>query len=162
MNTLVIGLGNPILTDDGIGVKIAYNVHRIISNRGCSDIKVTEASVGGLRLMEEMVGYDKVILIDAIKTKTGSKPGTLHRMSIDDLRDISPTQHSACAHDTTLVTAIDAGKLLGFQLPKDIVIIAVEVENVTDFGDEPTPAVSESIPKATKVVLGELESFNSI
>ena len=159
MNTLVIGLGNPILTDDGVGVKVAYNVDEIISTGDFASVTVTEASVGGLRLMEEMVGYDRVILIDAIKTISGSKPGTLHRMSLDDLREVCPTQHSACAHDTTLVTAIDTGKLLGLKLPDTLTIIAIEVENVTEFSDEPTPAVSDAIPLATAAVLDELARY---
>ena len=66
MKTLIVGLGNPILTDDGVGVKVAYAVEEALSPNIPENLTVTEASVGGLRLMELMVGYDRVILIDAI------------------------------------------------------------------------------------------------
>ena len=156
MKTLVIGLGNPILTDDGVGVKVAYEVDEILNNLNHDGIDVKEASVGGLRLMEEMVGYDRVILIDAIMKPGGGNPGTIHRMTLDDLRKISPTQHSACAHDTSLVTALEAGSIMGLHLPKNIVIFAIEVENVDEFNENPTCAVAEAIPIVTDAVLKEL------
>ncbi len=154
--TLVIGLGNPILTDDGVGVKVAYEVERVLASVNSEGIFVTEASAGGLRLMELMIGYEQVILIDALIGCSGNLPGTVHRMTLDDLRNISPTQHSACAHDTTLVTALELGEQMGLALPKEINIYAIEVENVTDFCEEPTPAVAAAIPKVTAAVLGDL------
>jgi hydrogenase maturation protease len=106
--------------------------------------------------MELLIGYDRVILIDAIMTKNGNKFGTIHKMTLDDLREISPTQHSASAHDTSLVNALDAGVAMGFHLPKEFTIYAVEVENILDFNNNPTPAVADAIPKVTAAVLAEL------
>ncbi len=154
--TLVVGLGNPILTDDGIGVIVANKVEKALGSLDLDSVTVTEASVGGLRLMELMVGFDRVILIDAILSSNGAKPGTIQFMSLEDLSDISPTQHSACAHDTSLITALELGKHLGLNLPEDIIIYAVEVANVCDFSDQPTPAVAEAVPKVTELVLNEL------
>jgi hydrogenase maturation protease len=155
MKTIVIGLGNPILTDDGVGVKVAYELERILATRHPQLADVTEASAGGLRLMELMIGYDRAIIVDAF-TNGSKTPGKMHRMTLDDLRDISPTQHSASAHDTTLVTALDAGKALGMHLPDEVVIFAIEVENVIDFSDEPTTAVAAAIPGVVTAVLNEL------
>ena len=155
--TLVVGLGNPILTDDGVGVKVAYEVERALAAIDSSDITVTEASAGGLRLMEMMIGYDRVILVDAFIGDKGDKPGTVRRMTLDDLRCISPTQHSACAHDTSLVTALDLGARMGLYMPKEISIHAIEVENISDFSEEPTPAVAAVIPEVTAAVLAELD-----
>jgi hydrogenase maturation protease len=157
MKTLVVGLGNPILTDDGVGVRVAYAVEEVLATADRPDITVTEASVGGLRLMELLEGYDRVILIDALKLKTEQKVGTIHRMTLEDLRKISPTQHSASAHDTSLVTALDAGRKIGLHLPSDFIIYAIEVENIMDFSEQPTPAVAEAIPKVTAAVLNELQ-----
>ena len=154
MKILVIGLGNPILTDDGVGVKVAYALEDILADSR-PDVVVTEASAGGLRLMELMLGYDRAIIVDAF-TNGSNTPGKMHRMTLDDLRDISPTQHSASAHDTTLVTALDAGKALGMHLLDEVVIYAIEVENVIDFSEEPTTAVAAAIPGAVTAVLHEL------
>lgn len=156
MRTIVIGLGNPILTDDGVGVLIANQVAERLTEKPAQDIHVTEASVGGLRLMELMSGYNRVILIDAFKLKNGNQPGKIHRMSLDDLQSISPTQHSASAHDTSLVTALEAGRALGLPIPEEVIIFAIEVENISDFSDKPTPAVANAIPKVTSAVLDEI------
>ena len=161
MKTLVVGLGNPILTDDGVGVKVAYEVEKAImaaphlADNG-DKIDVIEASAGGLRLMELMIGYDRLVLIDAFSAVSERQPGKIHRMTFDDLRDISPTQHSSSAHDTTFVTAIEMGRTIGLKLPTMISIYGIEVENLYEFGDEPTPAVAAAIPEATAAVLSEL------
>jgi hydrogenase maturation protease len=118
MRTIIIGLGNPILTDDGVGVKVAYEVETRLGDNIPADLTITEASVGGLRLMELLVGYDRAIIIDAIQTRNGHPAGSIFTMGLQDLREISPTQHSASAHDTTLVTALDAGKEIGIETPR--------------------------------------------
>jgi len=161
MKTLILGLGNPILTDDGVGVRVAEAVHAALPPD--TSIEVDEVSVGGLGLMERLIGYERVILIDALHNGTSSgasqaTPGTLHRMTLDDLRAISPTQHSASAHDTSLVTALETGRRMGLPLPTELVIYAVQVENIIDFGDTPTPAVAAAIPKAAQAVLAELNN----
>ncbi len=160
MKTVIIGLGNPILTDDGVGVKAAYALKNQLAARSwlpATPVDVMEASVGGLRLMEMMIGYDRAILVDAIRYGR-NHPGHMHRMTLDELRTISPTQHSASAHDTTLVTALDAGHAMGLHLPKEVVIFAIEVENVSEFGEEPTTAVSAAIPEVVTAVINECRS----
>jgi hydrogenase maturation protease len=154
MRTLILGLGNPILTDDGVGVRVAEAVKDCLPPD--APIDITEVSVGGLTLMETMIGYERVILIDAIQ-QAGSRPGAFRRMTLDDLRAISPTQHSASPHDASLITALQMGERMGLALPREITIFAVQVENVTDFSDQPTPAVAAAIPRVTAAVLAEIK-----
>ena len=153
MKTLVLGLGNPILTDDGVGGRVAEIVRARLLDK--AHIDVTEISVGGLTLMEAMIGYDRVIVIDAIQ-KNGDRPGTIYRMTLEDLHAISPTQHSGSPHDTNLITALEIGKRMGMTLPQDIVIYAISVENVIDFGDRLTPAVAAAVPQVVASILGEI------
>jgi hydrogenase maturation protease len=155
MKTLVIGLGNPILTDDGVGVKVAYAVRNSLALDGRDDVTVTEASVGGLHLMEAMVGYDRVILIDAIQT-SGAKLGTIRRLTLDDIASAIPTQHSASAHDMNLPTALEMGRRLDLALPEIIEIFAIEAEDVVTFGETCTPAVEAAIPVVAEMVLRTL------
>ncbi|NOZ70416.1 MAG: hydrogenase maturation protease [Chloroflexi bacterium] len=155
MKTLVIGLGNPILTDDGVGVKVAYAVENALPADLRPYVEVTEASVGGLRLMEMMVGYDCVIIIDAILDES-APPGTIHRMTLPDLAAISPLQHTASAHDVSLIIALETGRRMGLSLPDRIIIYAITVNNVLDFGDQLTPAVAKAVSWAAQAVLDEL------
>ena len=157
MKTIIIGLGNPILTDDGVGVKVAQLLEETIDLDAHPDLTITEASVGGLRLMESLLGYDRVVLIDAYYlNQETTKPGKIHHLSLDDLRSVSPTQHSTSAHDTSLVTALDAADKMGYKVPQDFIIYAVEVENILEFSETPTPAVAKAIPVVTSEIISEL------
>ncbi len=155
--TLIIGLGNPILTDDGVGVKVAQELETLIDLDAHPELTITEASAGGLRLMETLLGFDRVVLIDAFYlNRETTTPGKIHHLTLDDLRSVSPTQHSTSAHDTSLVTALDAAEKMGYQIPQEFSIYAVEVENILDFSEIPTPAVAKSIPIVVSQIIEEL------
>jgi hydrogenase maturation protease len=140
------------LTDDGIGIQVV----RELAMRSLPDnVTCAEASMGGLRLLEIIAGYDRVILVDAIQTITG-KPGDIHRLRTNDLR---ASRHAGSTHDLSLPGALILGRNVGMMLPADeaILIIAVEVEDAMTFSEECTPAVAAAIPCAVEAVLTELE-----
>ena len=151
MKTLVLGLGNPLLTDDGVGLRVARELRTRLCGR--PDVVVEEDYWGGLRLMERMVGFDRSIVIDAICT--GGEPGTIRCLRVQDM----PTQHTASAHDATLSTALSFGHRVGASLPDpdDVLVVAVEAADVTSFGEECTPQVDAAIPRAVETVLRELD-----
>lgn len=147
----MLGLGNPILTDDGVGIYVV----RVLAAR-CSrdDLAFAEACVGGLRLLEIIAGYERVIILDAIRTP-GGQPGHLHRLRPDDLQ---ASLHTGSTHDLTLPGALALGRGLGLPLPDDeaITILAVEVEDVTTFGETCTPLVQAAISRVAQLVLEEV------
>jgi hydrogenase maturation protease len=149
VNTIVIGLGNPILGDDGVGWQIAQRLQQ--RSDFPSDIEVDCLSLGGISLMERLIGYDRAILIDSFVTH--SNPiGTLSCFSLDQL----PTHalgHTYSAHDTTLQNALKIGQDLGAQLPKEIMVVAVEAQNVYDFSEQLTPEVAAAIPNAVQMII---------
>ncbi len=151
MKTLVLGLGNPILTDDGVGILVVREVADRCSRNG---VHFAEASVGGLRLLDTLVGYERVILVDAIRTPEG-EPGEVYRLDVGDLRG---SLHSGSTHDLSLPGALALGRSLGMELPADenMVIVAVEVEDVLTFGETCTPPVQAAIPRALQLVLTEI------
>jgi len=154
---LIVGLGNPILTDDGIGI---YVMREVAAQCARDDVVFAEASVGGLRLLDTIRGYERVILVDAIQTCTG-RPGDIYRLRPNDLR---ASLHSGSTHDVSLPGALALGRGLGMSLPSDeaLSIVAIEVEDVLTFGEACTPAVAAAIPRAVEVVLAELGTGESI
>jgi hydrogenase maturation protease len=148
MKTLVIGLGNPILTDDGAGIYAARMVEQALPPD--VGVDVTELAVGGLQLMETMIGYDRVILIDAIWAPEGDVGRVLHF----DARALPDTMNSASAHDADLPTALRVGRQLGALLPADenIEIVAITAREVLTFDSEPTPPVTAALPEAVSLV----------
>lgn len=150
VKTLIIGLGNPIVSDDSVGLRVVAEVAQRLADR--ADVEVTEDYWGGLRLMERMVGFRRAIVVDAIQT--GSPPGTIHRLTPNSI----PTQRSASAHDVNLATALELGRQAGLPLPANehILLVAVEADDVTTFGEQCTPAVQAAIPAAVEEVLRAL------
>jgi hydrogenase maturation protease len=150
MKTLVLGLGNPILTDDGVGIHVVRAAAEVCLQ---SDVAYTEASVGGLRLLEIVAGYERVIIVDAIQTTDG-RPGDLYQLHPNDLR---VSLHTGSTHDLSFPSALALGRSLGMPLPpdKEITILAVEVEDVTTFGERCTPRVEAAIPWLTQMVLDQ-------
>lgn len=152
MTTLVLGLGNPILTDDGVGI---HAVRSVSAHCQRHDLAFAEASVGGLRLLDTIAGYEQVIVVDAIQTHDG-KPGDIHRLHPND---VQTSLHAGSTHDLSLSGALALGRNLGMMLPDDeaIVIIAIEVEDVLTFGEVCTPSVQAAIPRAAQMVLKVLQ-----
>ena len=149
MKTIVVGLGNPILGDDGVGWQIARQVQ--LRSEFPLDVDVDCLSVGGISLMERLIGYDRAILIDSFVTNK-NPVGTLFCFSLDEL----PNQalgHIFSAHDTTLQNALKVGQELGALLPKEITVVAVEAQDVYDFSEQLTPAVAAAVPTAIQAIL---------
>lgn len=149
MRTLVIGLGNPILTDDGVGIYTARALRDMLPPEASVD--VVELSVGGLRLMETMVDYDHVILIDALWAPADRRGEVL----VFDARDMPETLNTRSTHDADLLTALRIGRALGAHLPEDadIQIVAITAYDVLDFCEQPSPPVLVAIPLACEAVL---------
>jgi hydrogenase maturation protease len=80
LKTLVLGLGHPIRTDDGVGI---YVVRAAGARCGRNDVAFAEASAGGLQLLDFMAGYERLILVDAIQTRAG-RPGDVYRLLSGD------------------------------------------------------------------------------
>ena len=158
MKTLIIGLGNPILGDDGVGWVVAEQVRSVLLDPQSTiynpqSVEVDCASLGGLSLMERLTDAERVILVDAIFT--GTVPvGTVSRFLLDELPNLS-AGHSASAHDTSLRNALQVGRDMHVPLPEDenVLIVTVEAEAVYDFSQELSPAVAAAVPVALQNVL---------
>jgi len=152
MKTLVLGLGNPLVIDDRVGLLVAAELKRLLADR--PDTEVAEDYWGGLRLMERMIGYDRAVIIDAICT--GAEPGTVHHLSPSAI----PTQRSASAHDVNLPTALAFGRNTGAHLPRDeeILLIGIEAEDILTFAERCTPAVEAAVSRAVDDVLKSLDA----
>jgi hydrogenase maturation protease len=153
VSNLVLGLGNPILGDDGVGWRIADEVERRLG--GLTGVEVERSSSGGLSLMERMVGYRRVVIADAIRS--GGAAGDVLTFSLEDLADPG-AGHTTSAHDATLQTALELGRAAGADLPRTIEVVAVEAPEAFTFSEALTPAVSAAVPRAADRVLEALRA----
>jgi len=149
LKTLILGIGNPILRDDGIGPRLIQELQEHITD---PDISMQETSLSGVNLMEILIGFDRAIIIDAIQGC--GKPGQVYRLTTQDFG--APQKDAFSEHNMSLFQSIELGRKLAFHMPSQIVIIAIEAENVTDFGEGLTPDVERAVPVVVKQVLAEL------
>jgi hydrogenase maturation protease len=146
MKTLVLGLGNPILSDDAVGIRIAQGLGQKTSIQD-----VVGTSEAGIALLDYAVGYDKLVTIDSIMTEKG-KPGELYKLGLEDLR---PGLNLSSSHGVDIATAFTLGERFGYPMPKQVTIYAVEIADNTTFGEKCTQEVEEKIPFIVRQIAEE-------
>ncbi|MDP1548001.1 MAG: hydrogenase maturation protease [Anaerolineales bacterium] len=161
MKTLVVGLGNPILGDDGVGWRVAEEVRRQLISiltpalKGAGHtVDVECLSLGGLGLMEHLIGYQRAILVDSFKVD--DDPGSILILKLSDLPNYS-AYHTASAHDTSLQNAIELGRTMGADLPEDVEIVGISTRRVYDFSEELSQPVADAVPFAARIVTDLIE-----
>ena len=149
MKTLVLGLGNPILSDDAVGIRVVEELEGKVDQK---EVTLVETTVAGLGLLDFLTGYDRAIIIDAIQT-VGGQAGRIYRL---DPEALDFTRHSASPHDVNLATALELGKRLELSLPQQIIIFAIEVADASTFSEECTPEVRRAIPACVEMIIQEI------
>jgi hydrogenase maturation protease len=149
MKTTVLGLGNPIFGDDGVGLRVVEELQKQIHDK---DITVEGAELAGLDMLEKLSGYDRVIIIDAIQT--GGRVGEIYQLTPADLKS---TVHTGTPHDVNFTTALEFGERIGVKLPSKIDIVAIEIAPNVAFSEELTPEIEKVVPEAVKRVLRLLD-----
>jgi len=150
MKTIVLGVGNPILRDDGVGIHVVKQLKQHIND---PNVTLDEALTGGMNLLDMIRGYDKAILIDAIKMKNG-RNGEVKRFLLSDFSSI----HSYNPHDVTLLEALQLAEKLGEnRIPREIIVIGIVLEEMPlEFGEHLSSTVAAAVPKAVEIALSEL------
>jgi hydrogenase maturation protease len=140
MRSLVLGIGSPIMSDDSVGLRVAEEVR----NLGLEGVEVQDHSTSGLDIIEIVLDFDRVIVVDAIITGR-FPPGTSRTLTT---QDFDHTISSGSPHEINIFTAIELGrKIYPGRMPNEIVLVAVEVADVVTVSEEMTPEVEGAIPK---------------
>lgn len=152
MKVLVLGLGNTLLTDDGIGIYVARELEKIID---APNVTIEEASVAGFNIIDLVQGYDVLILIDAVQAE-GVEPGEICQLETDSLMS---TARLNCVHQINLATALQLGLQLGCPMPEIVEIYAIGTTDTQTFGEKCTPAVEQAIPKITRILADRVQPY---
>ncbi len=151
MKTLVLGLGNELMGDDGVGIVAARVLSREL--RGRAD--VIGGSLHGVALLDIFVGYDRAIVIDAICTGQ-YPPGTILEINPADLRPVEVPS----PHFTGLPEMFRLAEEMGLPFPKEVRIMAMEVADPFTVGGEMTPAVRKALTKLIAGVKACVQRWN--
>jgi len=155
MRTIVLGVGNKILGDDGVGLHVVNELKKYIKNN--SNVTIDEAATGGMNLLDLLLGYEKAIIVDAVKSDD-AKIGEIKRITLGDF----DTMHSCNPHDVSLIEAIELAKKMGEdRIPKEIIIIGIMMKQLPcEFKETLSKKISSAVPKAVELTLNELRNEN--
>jgi len=138
---LLLCLGNDILKDDGVGLFAGREVKKKFNGK----IDFVESAESGLALLDYLIGYKRVLILDSIK-REDREPGRIVEMRVEELEVSS----SPSPHYVGLPMSLQIGKRLGFPLPEEIRILAMEVEDPYTLEEGLTEKVSLSFPDYVK------------
>ena len=124
---LVLGMGSEILMDDGVGSRLANKLREENLPPG---FHIETSNIGGLELLEIIKDYDQLIILDGMRG--GSEVGDLHFFSPENFRE---TLHLSTKHDASFLNALKVGEHVGYNLPRSIIIVGIEVEEDRCFGE---------------------------
>jgi hydrogenase maturation protease len=143
---LILGLGNAILRDDGVGIKVV----RLLAETGPHPgIDLKEAEVAGFALIDLLEGYERAVVVDAVRVND-AEPGDIILFSSDSLE---PSLHLVAGHQIDLPTALEMGRQLGRPVPSTVHIVGVQVQDDRTFDEACTPAVEAAVPQAARIAL---------
>jgi hydrogenase maturation protease len=150
MKTLVLGLGNELISDDGLGLLV---VRRLKEENG-SRAEFIECSMSGMALLELFVGYDRAIVVDAVKTGR-EIPGTIYELKPEDLGPV----FAPSPHYSGLPELLDTAAQLGLDFPSEIKIFAMEVLDPYTIGGGLTKPVEEALGNLVDKIRTQLHSW---
>ncbi|OGD57375.1 hypothetical protein A3K78_04580 [Candidatus Bathyarchaeota archaeon RBG_13_52_12] len=144
MRTLVIGVGNLLRTDDGVGIHLINRLSKLHP-----EIDTFDAAMGSIEILEAMKSYERVVIVDSIET--GVEPGTIYRVNLARGEKPPVINYS---HGTDILTILELGRqLYGDGMPRDIVLIAIEAEDTITISDKLTRRVQEAIDDVLQSIL---------
>ncbi len=144
---LVLGVGNSILSDEGIGVHLA---RRLAAENLPANVEVQDGGTQGLELLDYMDDVAKLIIVDCVKA--GDEPGSIFRFEPDAI-DVIPRQYKISFHDLGIYDFLRIASALDILPPT--VIFGMEPEKIT-WGEELSPSVERKMGRLKELVLEEI------
>ncbi len=147
---LVIGVGNPLARDEGVGIRVIERLHR---RRLPAGVEVVDAGTDLVGVLPRMAEARRCVLVDAVRA--GGRPGEVHRLALEEVLERAGAEAPwRSAHDLSVVGALRLARETGLRLPPTV-LVGVEPAEVA-LGEGLTPAVEAAVESAVEAVLAEL------
>ncbi|MBN1317307.1 MAG: hydrogenase maturation protease [Anaerolineales bacterium] len=151
-HTLILGLGNPLMADDGAGIQV---VELLMGNELPAGVKVQDGGTAGIGLVPEMEGYQRVFLIDC--ALMGAKPGEWKRFTLHESNILNENDSPLSLHNAGLPDALCLADALQI-LPKQVIIYGIQPDRV-EWDQAMSEEVRDAIPEMARAILVEI--YNS-
>jgi hydrogenase maturation protease len=151
--TVVLGLGNPILSDDGVGLVVAIELKRLLAVAPIRGVDVLASTRAGFELIDLLRGYTRAIILDCI-VLPNPQPGQVCRLTLDD---VSGCARLVNAHEVSVGTAFRLAERIGIPMPGEVEIIAVEAGDASTIAEALTPAVQATVAPLAREIHASLK-----
>ena len=146
-----MGIGNTIRGDDGIGIYIAEEIKKKLSNKK-NNISVISTETAGLNLLNLIAGYKRLIIIDSIQVNTDNDLGHIYELEINQINSSNSHFNS---HDIDFSKLFKLGKKLGIKLPRKIKIYGIGIFFVKGFEQRCNPRLGKMIPDIAQCIINK-------
>ena len=154
MKTLVLGIGNTLLTDEGIGVHVIHHLQQY--HAGKENINYIDGGTLSFTLAGDIEDSDQLIVIDA--TQLHDSPGTVKAFVDDEMDRFLGQNRKMSVHEVGLLDLLHISRLAE-RLPARRALIGIQPD-VIDWGEQPTEQVKAAIPVACQQTLNLIESWS--
>jgi hydrogenase maturation protease len=144
----VLGLGNPVLSDDAVGLKVAERLREMLVERPLPGVEVLCSTRGGFELLDLLAGYARAVIVDAL-TLPEPNPGRVHQLGLASFAGMARLVGS---HDISLSQAFQLADRLGIPMPGEVIIFGVEAAEVCEFSEELTPPLAQAVEPLAKQI----------
>ena len=148
-NILILGLGNILLGDEGVGVRV---IEQLFSHPFPDEIEVIDGGTAGYELINFFEGKEKVIIVDAVKTD--DTPGSVYKMDLSIVQEDETVQLSL--HQIGLKNVFKMASMM--DLNPEVTLIGIVPKDYQDYNIGLSEEVEKAIPLAIETVLKEIES----
>jgi hydrogenase maturation protease len=145
---VILGVGNLLLSDEGVGVHVA---NQLMEMDLPAEVSVVEGGTDGFRLIDIITEADRLIVVDAVKG--GGAPGSIYHFDIDEVQDC-PSGFKTSVHQIGILEVINLSGLIGKK--PYTTVIGVEPKSL-DMGMELSPEIKDKIPRMIQLILDELK-----
>lgn len=152
----ILGCGNPLMGDDGIGIHVINRLSEMREQLP-DDVELLDAGVSGLDILNLLEGTSKVIIVDAVKG--AGESGSIHRLSVEDMRTVSSAD-AFSVHDTSLADVLAIAEHVQ-QMPEHLTIFAIEIEKADEISLTLSEKVQDAVEKAANLILDELTGMEA-
>jgi len=146
-----LGIGNTIRGDDGIGIYIAEEIKKKLVNKK-NKVTVISTETAGLNLLDLIVGYSKLIIVDSIQVSSNNELGHMFELEVNQLSSSNGRFNS---HDIDFLTLFKIGKKLKIKLPKEIKIYGIGVFSVKGFNQKCNFQLQKMIPDIAQCIINK-------
>ncbi|MBN2056689.1 hydrogenase maturation protease [bacterium] len=134
---VVLGLGNPIITDDAVGLRVVEQVQELLLRDPVPGVEILLSTRAGFELIDLLTGFRHAVIVDCLNLPH-STPGRIRHLQLDDL--VGCTRLN-CIHEINIGTAFELARQLDIAMPHAVDIFAVEVADTVTLSETMTPAV---------------------